>query len=161
MEDYGIYIKTKTERAVRNTLSYRPQFQETPLTKELRDISEKGIEYTQTFKPELHNNYNSVSLTNILETLLRTYIKRYTFRVILIGEYSLTGVYHLHGSILAPPKMVNSLRRRLPREIGRAELKQIRYTETWIKYCMKDEYNGTYKDIDFEEVITIPQLQTQ
>lgn len=152
---YGLKYRETTDRARCNTLSPRPKFEETNETELLREISEKGIEYTQTFLPQLHMRYRPEQLTEILKELLVNYTKRYKFKVVLIGEYSQTGQYHLHGSILAPPKMINSLRRILPREIGRAELKPISFVESYIKYCFKDEYTGGYKQIDPTEYIEI------
>jgi len=119
----------------------------------LREISEKGIEYTQTFRPELHNRYTPETLTTILRDLLIRSQKRYKFTVILVGEYSKTGMYHLHGSIQAPPQMINGLRRRIPREIGRAEFKAIKYVESWIKYCFKQEDSNDLKEIQTSEFI--------
>lgn len=155
-KDYGV-------SAIRNTLSNcrkkvyvgLEQVSDTEIYKQIEALAETGLEYTQTYLPQLQARFSPETLTEITHKLLFDYRKRYVFHVILIGEISLTGMFHMHGVIKAPPKMINSLKRRLPRELGRAELKMIHNTQTWTKYCFKDEYTGEYKNTDEIDYIHI------
>lgn len=140
------YFNSPTEADCANPCRQSAQKRE-PLRegdiKRFRDIMEctamGGIEYTQTFLPELTTRFNAESLSRILRDRLKRYQKRYKFTCLLVGEYSPLGLYHYHGAILAPAKMINSIRRCVSREIGRLELKQIKYVQSYVAYCFKDE----------------------
>ena len=77
----------KDGEAINNTLSNcRPKMvlkDEHPDIDEVRtkleQISEKGIEITITFKPELQNRYSPKTLTDIVKNILREYRKRNKF----------------------------------------------------------------------------------
>lgn len=135
-----------------NTLSPCPSFEDVQTA--MNDISEKGVEITVTFKPEIHDMYNPGTLTNIVRTLLA----KYKIRIVLIGEFDKTGRYHLHGSLLTDGKTLNTLRRKLPREIGRTEIKAIKYTQSWVEYCLKfsDDERRRHKEITSEILIYRP-----
>lgn len=151
----------KDGEAINNTLSNcRPKMvlkDEHPDIEDVRtkleQISEKGIEITITFKPELQNRYSPKTLTDIVKNILQEYRKRNKFSCVMVGEFSRVGIYHLHGSILAPARMINSMRRKMPRELGRTELKAIRYVESWVKYCLKDEETNEEKELTEDELI--------
>lgn len=122
---------------------------------QLRMISEKGVEITVTYKPELQNNFSSRRLTYMVyEILAKT---RGKVQAVIIGEYSKTGVYHMHGSILADGKTVNTLKRKLSRDIGRVEIKAIKYSESWVEYCLKkdDDSRGIHKPLVKKEIVAL------
>lgn len=109
------------------------------LKSDLRYACENGIEITITFMPELQNRWRPETLTYMVREQFDKYNKRYDFTLVLIGEFSQTGVYHMHGALKTEAKMVNSIRRNFGRLFGRTELKGIKYSETWFNYCLKDE----------------------
>ena len=160
--DY-LYNDTEEEGGLGKTLSpVRPKVEMNfgDLQRLLSDISEHGIEITATFKPELQECYNSASLTAMVEKELYKYRKRYSFSCVMVGEYSKTGVYHMHGSIHAPSKMINSIRRNFPRLFGRTELKMIKWVSNWVDYVFKIDDEAfnlgvKHKDIDYNEIIVI------
>ena len=125
-----------------------------------QELCEKGVEITVTFKPEIHRLYAGDTLTDMVRVIFAGYKRRYQFKLMMIGEYSKVGMYHMHGSIVAPPKMINSIRRRLAREIGRTEIQMIRDTGRWASYCLKDEHkssNDKYveKEVYRDEIIVM------
>lgn len=109
------------------------------LRKDLRKASEKGVEITITFQPLLTERWRPETLTVMVNDQFKKYSTRYKFTVVLIGEFSKTGLYHMHGSILAEGKMLNSIRRNFPKQFGRTEIKAIRFSETWIQYVLKKD----------------------
>lgn len=128
---------------------------ENEVEQQLRLVSEKGIEITVTFKPELQDAFSSRRLTYMVyELLVKTKGK---IQAVIIGEYSKTGLYHMHGSILADGKIINRVKRKLSKEIGRVEIKAIKYSESWVEYCLKkdDEVRAIHKPIVKKELIVI------
>lgn len=132
----------------------------------LEEISNNGIEITLTFNEMLHNRYSPATLTAMVRTDLMAYKKRYKFSCIMVGEYSEVGRYHMHGSIRADGKMINSIKRKYPSKFGRVELKCIKYVQSWVQYVMKTEkspasyevgadLSSRYKDIVGSELIYI------
>lgn len=121
----------------------------------MNEIGATGIELTITFLPTLHERYNSRTLTQLLINQFAEYRKRYKFNLVLIGEFSKTGLYHMHGVLRAPPRMVGSIRRNFPKRFGRTEVKAIKFVETWTAYCLKkdDDDRENHKDIIENETI--------
>ena len=160
-------IEAFKRRAERNDLVTFPPDEGLPkilrpeeCEKVVEDISSKGMTMTVTFKPEIHDRWKPATLTRIVKDIMSKYMKRYKFRIILIGDYSDRGMYHMHGGIVAPPKMINSLRRRLPREVGRTELKQVKWSESWARYCVSEPETMNaaktqYKKLDIVEMVYI------
>jgi len=119
-------------------------------------VSNLGIEITMTFLPELAQKYHPSTLSVMVEDAFLRYKKRYDFNVVLVGEYSPTGMYHFHGSLAAPVRMINSIRRNFPRTFGRTELKMIRHTEAWAAYVLKAHNDDTsIKELEPHDVIII------
>lgn len=128
-------------------------------------ITERGIELTLTFRPELHLNFTNKTLTQMVRNRLHKYTKRYCFEVCLIGEISPMGMYHMHGSLIAPYRMINSIRRNFPKEFGRTEIKAVKFVESYVNYILKKDENEyfkfinlpttTYKELIPEETIHI------
>lgn len=146
------YFKGRLEESGNgDTLSHCPQIGE--VERILREYSERGIEVTITFKPELRDRWNSKTLTRLVRDILLRHNK---CKCMIIGEYSKVGVYHMHGSIIAAPRDIATLRRKMSREIGRTEFKAIKWVESWVKYCLKadEEVLGT-KELYKDEIIMI------
>lgn len=146
------YFKDRLEEAGKcNTLSPCPPIGD--IENYLTEISSKGIELTVTYKPELGIRWSSYTLTALVADILK---KKRDLKACLIGEFSETGVYHMHGSVYASPRTINGLRRKMAREIGRCEFKAIRWVESWVKYCLKRDNNSNLKKIiDYKELIYI------
>jgi len=122
------------------------------LKKELLKLG-SGIEITVTYKPQLQEHYNGKTLTEITLTEMEKVQKRNRdMKYILVGEYSKTGIYHMHGILLTSSRGVNGVRRRLQRELGRTELKAIKYLDSYVNYILKDDDNGK-RVITTDEVI--------
>lgn len=98
-----------------------------------------GMEITVTYKPVLRIQHNSTSLTDITTKCLLSVLKRHDFKLMLIGEYSDSGMYHMHGLLLTNTgRTVDALKRKLTRELGRVQIKTITWTEAYINYILKD-----------------------
>lgn len=107
----------------------------------LEEIAESGLEITITFHPMIHNRYKSITLTRMVFDLLTSLrIKPCsTLEIIMVGEFSKTGMYHMHGVIYSnDARQLNNIKRRLNKEIGRTEIKMIRNTVKYIDYILKD-----------------------
>lgn len=109
-----------------------------------QDIVHKYIDYateiTITFKPELHNSWLEHTLKEITERTLRKAMKKAPAKasMLLIGEHSPTGLFHYHGIFWGIPNdIVSRIKRACARDLGRTEIKMIRYTETYEKYMFK------------------------
>lgn len=108
------------------------------LYKKFKKLTEGGaVEITITFKPDLSIRYRPSTLTKMVEDILIKYRTKARFNIILVGEYSPTGLYHMHGSIISDGRMLNTIGNKLRREIGRTEIKNIRNTNNWIYYTFK------------------------
>lgn len=107
------------------------------IKEKLHEFAEDGVEVTVTFKPELHWRYNPVTLTNIVREFFCTKRRRgYPFRLLLVGEFSKVGLYHMHGVLVTSPRTLHTIRYGIGR-IGRTEFRYIRYPETWVEYVLK------------------------
>lgn len=103
-------------------------------------IGNHGLEITTTFKPEIHLRYKSITLTRLVFDLLAsTRIKpNETLEACLIGEFSDSGLYHMHGVLYCnSPRLLNSLRRKFHKDIGRTEIKQIHNLPRYMEYIFK------------------------
>lgn len=127
---------------IENTLSQcRPKLDINGVLKirqELEKIS-SGMEMTVTFKPELRDRYNSGTLTNIVRKLLNKIGNKFKLQCVLVGEFSDMGVYHMHGIIkTSEGRCIDAVRRLFKRDIGRIEIKQISYVDSYIDYIFKE-----------------------
>lgn len=141
-----------------------PTPEETEGIKELlKSTSVSGVELTITFRPDLRDAYNKTTLRNMVIKYFNRY-RKYGFTMVLIMEISKTGMVHYHGSIMAPPEMMEKIRRGLPRAFGRTEIKCIKYTDSWVAYCLKNEDpcapNTSTKKLD-DKVVIIYKLGKQ
>lgn len=143
------YFDGNYEAGKGNTLSPCPPFGD--VEKHLRMLSETGIEITVTYKPELRVRWSPATLTRLTRDIL---LKR-KVKVVLIGEYSDVGHYHMHGSIKAAPRDIDRLRRRFRHELGIVEFKAIRWVESWIKYCFKEKETINPKTLRSDELIIL------
>lgn len=134
------------------------------LITKLRAIS-GGTEITLTFKPELRQMYNQITLTEMVKkTIQHTRVKTgEKLQCVIIGEFSKLGNYHLHGILKTNGRLSALIKRKLTHDYGRTEIAMIRNTESWIRYCLKDEAvfiqevpeHYTHKKILFGEIIEI------
>lgn len=134
-----------TETGEVNTLSPRRPLREHNLIKirEKLEALSSGMEITITYVPALRQRFNSSTLTDITKHTLEGVLKRHNFDIVLVGEFSETGLYHMHGIVKAETgRVVDALKRRLGRELGRVEIKQISFTESYINYVLKDINKG-------------------
>jgi len=123
------------------SLSPRRRFSEVELKSlkdRLSDIAETGMEICVTFRPQLAALYNGDTLTDITLSTLTRILKKHDMNVILVGEYSDAGLYHMHGVIKADGRCINSLKRTLGRELGRIRLRAISFTGSYVEYILKD-----------------------
>lgn len=98
---------------------------------------DNGTEITITFKPELSYRWHEGTLCEIvlktIEKVMCKYKRKY--KMVLIGEHSDKGVFHYHGIFDdIGNDYVGKLARRLRRDIGRTEIKNTRYFESYISY---------------------------
>lgn len=124
----------------------------------LMSLGETGIELGISYHPVLQNNHKSATLTQLVLNVLQSVRLQPddTLRVILVGEFSELGRYHMHGIIKTNGRLINLLKRRLSREIGRTEFKQISYLESYCNYVLKDiTRNGNKRIIYNTEVIEL------
>lgn len=152
-------IKVTSEGENKHTLSYfRPRIEHVLnnriIEPDLRRLCENGIELSVTFIPCLQISCTPAHLTNLVASELEKYYKRYKIEVMLIGEYSIVGKYHMHGAIIADPRVINILQRKFAKMFGRCEWKAIKYVESWVKYCLKDEKTNKEKEIRETEFIS-------
>lgn len=126
------------------------------IKQQLSIMSEIGTELTITYKPDIHDRYTPATLTQMSRDNLFKIQKRHPeLRAILIGEYSKTGMYHMHGTLKCDPRTLNALKRRLSHELGRCEIKSIKYVDSWVDYVLKksDDDRINTKEILREEFI--------
>lgn len=100
----------------------------------------KATEITVTFMPQLHDNWHEESLKGFLEESIRKILKKAPeyAQMLLIGEHSPVGRFHYHGMLQnIPNDFVAKLRRNLTRQIGRIEIKQIKYFDSYKAYMFK------------------------
>jgi len=127
----------------------------------LEDL-EAGNEITITFKPDIHNRYKSITLTRMVFDLLTSFSNRikdnFYIDIILVGEFSKAGLYHMHGIIKCNnTRVINSLRRKLAKEVGRHEIRSIHNVEKYIEYILKDTPK---RQILRDEVIRFHHINT-
>lgn len=140
-------------------LSYlRPiEAQVVQLEEKLRELVKESspLEVTVTFRDDLRAAYQSFSLTNMLYKCLdRTRLHEGDYlQVIMVGEFSASGHYHLHGIMRTTPRLTDLIKRKLVKEFGRVEIQLIRYPESYISYILKDTKLG--RKIYQSEVIEI------
>jgi hypothetical protein len=106
----------------------------------LEDIADTGCEFTVTFNPLIHERYKSVTLTQMVFDLLhRIKLKdRENLEIILVGEFSEVGRYHMHGVIKASnSRLLKRIRQKFTLEMGRIEIKQIHNVPKYIDYIFK------------------------
>jgi len=112
----------------------------------LNELEEmKSTEITVTFKNQLHDHWLELSLKEILESTIRKALRKAptNSKLILVGEHSNTGRFHYHGIALnIPNDFIAKLKRTLTRQIGRTEIKQISYFESYKIYMVKSYKNS-------------------
>lgn len=112
------------------------------------------MEITITYKPEMSRNFNESSLTDITKTILCSMSKRRNLSFLLVGEFSPTGMYHMHGIVhTLGGRDVNYIKRKLGHELGRTEVKPIVYQESYVNYVLKD--TEFQREIYEDEVLNI------
>lgn len=123
--------------------------------KTLMETLSSGMEITCTFSDKLINAHTSDTLTRILrDTLLRVRGVHY-FKMLLIGEFSKIGRYHMHGMVYTDGRGIEAIKRKLGRDIGFCHCKQISFTDSYIKYIFKSDYEDLPRNIRIQEIINI------
>lgn len=102
------------------------------------------LEICITFKPELQMQWEAITLRSIVrERLLKTY-KRINIKgknIILVGEYSPTGMFHYHGLMIGfAGDDVSKIQRALRKDVGRTIIKDVRDFNAYIQYMFKAFY---------------------
>lgn len=138
-----------------NTLSHRrPKRAFEDVKHVVMTFRDEMTELTITFKPELGQRYNEETLADITEMVIRRALRKcpHTARLFLIGEHSPTGLWHYHGGFVGiPADQVSKLRRACTRELGRTEIKMIRYIESYKQYCLKSYEHNDVSHIVLEK----------
>lgn len=117
--------------------------------------NQKSTEISITFKPEIHDAWQPDTLREITERTIRRClgVRRAPAgaRLILIGEFSPLGRWHYHGMFSGiPGDMVSKLKRACVRHLGRTEIKQLKYPDSFKTYMMESYVHtmtgfGNYK----------------
>lgn len=124
-----------------------------------------NLEFTITFKPQLHNNLSNMALRGIVKGTLVSILKgsRFNNYVKLLYEISPSGMYHYHGVISDfTREQIMILRKQFNKYIGRTEIKQITHWENYLDYVTKRyteeefKYYGGY--IHEENDITLKRV---
>lgn len=99
------------------------------------------LEVTVTFREELRDFYKGFTLTNMVAKCFnRTRLQEGDYiEVIMVGEYSAVGHYHMHGIMRTTPRLVDLIRRKLKKEFGRVEIQQVRYPNSYVGYILKND----------------------
>lgn len=119
------------------------------------DSNKSPLEITITFKPVILLLTKDVIKQNIEHNIRKIlYNSRFCARlnnpkVILLHEFSQTGLFHYHGIFYGIRKdLIGEIRQMLIRTFGRIEIKTIRYWDTYVKYMTKEreyEYKEYFK----------------
>lgn len=136
------------------TLSPRRKITATMLPTIKSDLGKltSGMEMTVTFKNDLMC-YDSKTITDLLTQRLLKSIKKYDFSLMLVGEFSETGRYHMHGMIIATGRVIDHLKRVIRKDFGIVQFRAISFTDSYIGYILKDMDNG--RTIYTDEIIKI------
>lgn len=111
--------------------------------KDVRNDLEKIIgsctELTVTYKEELVRTWGDSMLRTITEDLIKKVLKKErSYDLVLVGEHSSVGRYHMHGCFRGIPNdTVSKLKRALSRHIGRTEIKMLAFPDSYLKYMFK------------------------
>lgn len=103
------------------------------------------MEICLTFKPTFRLS-SLKSLKSIIKGIFERVTEDYPdVSAILLHEFSDTGMFHYHGIISrGTGKFYNTLRRNLIKYIGRTEIKQIKYWDSYTKYMTKQCHEHDY-----------------
>lgn len=142
----GNYIDNPIRKGVSGKFlsPLRPKIEIETMIKLLDQFTENTLEITITFLPELREKWNETTLGNITEKVIRRSIKNASpnTRMILIGEHSVTGLFHYHGIITnLSGNNVAKLLRACKRHLGRTCIKQVKYDASYKVYMTKSYIN--------------------
>lgn len=99
-----------------------------------------SLEICITFRDELIDRFEDETLMAMITEKLSRRFKKMppTAAILLIGEHSDIGRYHLHGLIQGIPNDDKSrLLKQIKREFGRSQIKMLTYSESYIDYIFK------------------------
>lgn len=106
------------------------------------------VEVTVTFKPALINCAD-MALKAVIEKLLNGHFERGT--AILYHEYGGNGRLHYHGIFSSMSrKTLSGIRKFFSEHIGRIEIKQITYFESYLRYMTKE-----VMELDYDKELNI------
>jgi len=95
-----------------------------------------GRAYTVTFTDHNLKMYKDQYLYDMVEMIMKK--TKGVVKYKMIGEYSETGRYHLHGVVLCNTlQQHGNLQRKLRRTFGIVKVKVIDNTPKWAEYCVK------------------------
>lgn len=123
--------------------------------KKLMEELTSGMEITCTFADSLIRCHTSDTLTRILRDTLVKVATVHKFRLFLVGEFSKIGRYHMHGMVYSDGRGIDAIKKKLQRDIGLCHIKQISFTDSYIKYIFKSEYDDLNRNIRKEELINL------
>jgi len=125
-----------------------------------------NLEFTITFKPQLHNNLSNMALRGIVKGTLQSILKgsRFNNYVKLLYEISPSGLFHYHGVVSDfTREQIMILRKQFNKYIGRTEIKQITHWENYMDYVTKRyteeefKYYGGYIHEEYD--ITLKRVE--
>lgn len=105
-------------------------------TDRMIDNDRGSMELTITMTDTLLNRYKKKYVKIMIEDIIRH--TKGIRDCILIPDYSETGRFHYHGVVIFNKlSSINTLKRKLTKQIGRTRIAQIMYTESYKKYMYK------------------------
>lgn len=125
-------------------------------------VSSHGIEVGISFKPNLTQFTPSTltlmvknTLNDFINSIRRLRINPDLIDLIFIGECSPVGRYHMHGTISGLNYYeINKLKRVLNQELGRPDIKQIRYVISYTAYAFKQYQDQQYTTNNYTDILS-------
>lgn len=113
-----------------------------------------SVELTITFKPDIHVRMGERLLKAYVEENLQAVMAKYgkPYCIVLVGEHSPTGLFHYHGIFSGISNdYVSKIKRRVTRQLGRNEIKVIKYITSYINYMFGSFIEPTTKVVHVEQ----------
>lgn len=140
-----------------STSKYSLQEFDQEFEQHIEDI--KASEITITFKPIYRNKYIDLEISKIVRLFMMPYAKA---SYILVPEYGDNYNLHYHGVIIAPSNLKSQIKKESNLLLGRTELKSIQYTQSYLKYCLKERDNiDNYIDLVVYNIKTNLKTKTR
>lgn len=104
-------------------------------------------EITITFKPIYRAKYSDVEQAKIIRLMLQVYDINY----ILIPEFGQNMNLHYHGVIAGKSSTKSTVKKELLRLIGRTEIRNIQFVESYLQYLQKER--SSISLLDYSKLI--------